>query len=387
MQTMNANVPQPESRLVWADVIRMVAMMAVVCCHATDPFNFYQGPEPSNISSIRFWGAAYGAILRPCVPLFVMLTGALLLPIKEDAVRFCRRHISRVLWPFLFWSVLYCLFPWFTGIVGLAPEVVCDFFPYAGEQALHQSLAASASSVARIPLNFSSVDSHMWYVYLVIGLYLYLPVFSTWVEHASRRLQRAYLLLWGITLFVPFYREYVGPYLWGSCSWNEFYMLSSFAGFNGYLLLGHYLRHSEWSRVKTFGIGLPMFLVGLAVAFFGFRHVTSLPHYTDEQLELYFYYCSPQVALMSVAVFMMVRRVHVVSPRIRSLLVSLTRCGFGVYMVHYFFVGPCVLLVRALSIPLCLQIPVAALLAFVTSWGLVAVIRCWAGRHARLVVG
>lgn len=384
---MNTNLNPPRQRLVWADVVRLVAMFAVVCCHCTDPFNAFQGPAPSNIADIRFWGALYGAILRPCVPLFVMLTGALLLPLKEETVSFCRRHISRVLWPFLLWSVAYSLFPWLTGVLGCRPEVILDFFPYADKEVLTQSFSVSANYIAQIPLNFSALACHMWYVYLIIGLYLYLPIFSAWVERASRRLQRAYLVLWGITLFVPFYREYVDPYLWGACSWNEFHMLSSFAGFNGYLLLGHYLRHSNWSRLKTFGLGIPMFVVGFAIAFFGFRHITSLDSYTEEQYELFFYYLSPQVVLMSVAAFMMMRSVKVESDWIKKMLANLTRCGFGVYMVHYFLIGPSVLLVRALSVPLCVQIPVAAVLAFAVTWGLVNVLRKLTGKSARYIVG
>lgn len=65
--------------VVWLDVVRLVAMFTIVCCHSADPFNFYPGEPPANIDEIKFWGAAYGAFLRPCVPLFVMITGALLL--------------------------------------------------------------------------------------------------------------------------------------------------------------------------------------------------------------------------------------------------------------------------------------------------------------------
>ena len=68
-----------DKRIVWLDVVRLVAMFTVVCCHCTDPFNFYPGTSP-DIGEIKFWGTAYGALLRPCVPLFVMITGALLLP-------------------------------------------------------------------------------------------------------------------------------------------------------------------------------------------------------------------------------------------------------------------------------------------------------------------
>lgn len=64
------------------NVVRLVAMFTVVCCHSADPFNFYPGEPPANIAEIKWWGAVYGSLLRPCVPLFVMITGALLLPVK-----------------------------------------------------------------------------------------------------------------------------------------------------------------------------------------------------------------------------------------------------------------------------------------------------------------
>ena len=280
-----------KKQIVWLDVVRLLAMFTVVCCHSTDPFNFYPGEPPANISEIKFWGAAYGSVLRPCVPLFVMITGALLLPVKGDTGAFYRKRISRVFWPFLIWSVIYNLFPWITGLLGCRPELILDFFPYSGEEAARQSLSVSMDYISRIPLNFSLLDVHMWYIYLLIGMYLYMPVFSAWVEKASEKAKLWFLAAWGVTLFVPYYREFVNPYLWGSCSWNEFYMLYNFAGFNGYLLLGHYLRHHDFSLARTLGWGIPSFVIGFLITFLGFRHITSLPEYTEEQLEMFFYYC------------------------------------------------------------------------------------------------
>lgn len=151
--------------VVWLDVVRLVAMFTIVCCHSADPFNFYPGEPPANIDEIKFWGAAYGAFLRPCVPLFVMITGALLLPVRGEISAFYKKRISRVFWPFLIWSVIYNLFPWFTGLLGLNPEIILDFFPYSGEEAARQSLNVSLGYIAEMPLNFSLLDVHMWYIY------------------------------------------------------------------------------------------------------------------------------------------------------------------------------------------------------------------------------
>ena len=376
---------QKNQHIVWLDVVRFIAMFTVVCCHCTDPFNFYPGTAP-NIGEIKLWGAIYGSVLRPCVPLFVMITGALLLPVRGDASTFYKKRIPRVFYPFLIWSVLYNLFPWITGLLGLNPQIILDFFPYAGEEVMQQSFSVSLEYILMIPFNFSILAVHMWYIYLLIGLYLYLPVFSAWVEKASERAKLMFLLAWGVTLLLPYYYQFVSNYLWGTCSWNSFGMLYAFAGFNGYLLLGHYLKNLEWSLKKTLAIGIPMFAAGYAVTFLGFRHITALPEYTDEMLELFFTYCSLNVVMMTIPVFMLAKKVKVNSERMKKALANLTVCGFGIYMIHYFFTGPSVVLMRAIDMPFGLQIPVAAILAFAVSWGLVWLIYR-AGKVAKYIVG
>lgn len=376
---------QKNQHIVWLDVVRFIAMFTVVCCHCTDPFNFYPGTAP-NIGEIKLWGAIYGSVLRPCVPLFVMITGALLLPVRGDASTFYKKRIPRVFYPFLIWSVLYNLFPWITGLLGLNPQIILDFFPYAGEEVMQQSFSVSLEYILMIPFNFSILAVHMWYIYLLIGLYLYLPVFSAWVEKASERAKLMFLLAWGVTLLLPYYYQFVSNYLWGTCSWNSFGMLYAFAGFNGYLLLGHYLKNLEWSLKKTLAIGIPMFAAGYAVTFLGFRHITALPEYTDEMLELFFTYCSLNVVMMTIPVFMLAKKVKVNSERMKKALANLTVCGFGIYMIHYFFTGPSVVLMRAIDMPIGLQIPVAAILAFAVSWGLVWLIYR-AGKVAKYIVG
>ena len=372
--------------IVWLDVVRFVAMFTVVCCHCTDPFNFYPGTAP-NIDEIKLWGAIYGALLRPCVPLFVMITGALLLPVRGEVSVFYKKRIPRVLWPFLIWSVIYNLFPWITGLLGIKPEIILDFFPYSGEEVMRQSLSISLDYIAQIPFNFSIVDVHMWYIYLLIGLYLYLPVFSAWVEKASDKAKLWFLGAWAVTLLLPYYNQFVAQYLWGTCSWNAFGMFYYFAGFNGYLLLGHYLRNLDWSLGKILAIGLPMFVIGYAVTFFGFRYITALPEYSDEMLELFFTYCSLNVVMMTIPVFMLCKKVNFRSEGIKKALANLTLCGFGIYMIHYFFIGPSVLLVRTLVVPLGIQIPVASVMAFGVSWLIVWAVYRVLGKKAKWIMG
>ena len=110
-------------------------------------------------------------------------------------------------------------------------------------------------------------------------------------------------------------------------------------------------------------------------------------NFTDEMLELFFTYCSLNVVMMTIPVFMWAKRVNIRSERMIKALSNLTLCGFGVYMIHYFFTGPSVVLMRAAGVPLCLQIPVAAVVAFGVSWFLVAMAyRCF-GKKTKWVMG
>ncbi len=73
---------------------------------------------------------------------------------------------------------------------------------------------------------------------------------------------------WGVTTPLPYYCGPVEPYVWGACGWNSFGMLYYFAGFNGYLLLGHWLRSRRWGLGTALGLGVPMFAAGYCVTYF-----------------------------------------------------------------------------------------------------------------------
>jgi surface polysaccharide O-acyltransferase-like enzyme len=372
--------------MVWLDVVRFVAMFTLVSCHCANPFNW--APETSPvIADIRFWGAIWGGILRHSVPLFVMITGALLLPVRGDAGVFYKKRIGRVLFPFLAWSVIYCLFPWIVGLFGGGEQLILAFFPYAGEDFLEQTLDVGLKHIALIPFNFSTIGIHMWYIYLLIGLYLYMPVFSCWVEKASESAKRWFLVAWGVTTILPYYHFFADKYLWGSCSWNSFGMLYYFAGFNGYLLLGHYLRDRSWSAKKVLWLGLPMLAAGYCITYIGYTHMTGIPGHTEQMAELFWTTNSLNVVLMTVPIFMACKVIRISSPRVREALANLTLCGFGIYMIHYFFIGPAVLATRALGVPLGLQIPLAAIAAFGVSWICVAVAYRVFGKKTRWVLG
>ena len=379
-----------KDRLVWCDALRLLAFFMLLCCHAADPFYAaaaYANSGASVDAELMQWGFRWGSLVRPCVPLFVMLTGVLSLPVSGSMESFYKKRIPRVLFPFLIWSVIYYLTPWMTGVLGMNSSVVYKLFSWAESDS--QSLTDGLTLVSRIPYAFSFIACHMWYIYMLIGLYLYLPIFSAWVEKATKRQKEIFLIVWALSTMLPYFNEYVSRYAFGTCEWNSFGLFYYFAGFSGYMLLGHYIQHYiHWSWNKTIAVALPLLIGGFLITYCGYSYIMELPDKTPEQVELFWTYNTPNVAMMTLACFLLVYRIRIkAESRLAAWLSNLTTCGFGIYMIHYFFVCVGYDAGAWLHIPAPLRIPFSAIIILACSWSLVALGKKALGKHSKYLLG
>jgi len=376
-----ASIEKDNKRIIWLDFVKFIAISMMIAVHCTDNVT----PTERSEAWYNLWGSFYGSFMRPAIPLFVMVTGALLLPVKENISTFYTKRLTRLVIPFIVWSVLYNLFPWITGLLGLSPTIINDFFAWAEPD---QSFSGALHNILMIPFNFSMLAVQMWYVYLLIGLYLYMPFFSAWVKQASVKEQKIFLTLWFISLFIPYLREYLTKDLWGTCSWNEFGLLYYFAGFNGYLLLGYYIKNNDinfsWGKLAV--IGIPSFIIGYCITFLGFKSITAIPGQPAELVELFFTYCSPNVLLMTLPIFLVIKKNHLKSVTIRRFAINISTCTLGIWMSHYLFLGPCYMLVEFLPLHTMLKMIVCTILLLSITWGFVYVIRK-SGKIGKWIMG
>lgn len=99
---MNANqsLNSLGSHIAWVDFLRILACFLVVLAHCCDPFvGSFDGSF--NFKSAVFWGS----LVRPCVPLFAMISGVLLFPVTLEMGAFYSRRLKRVLVPLIVWSL------------------------------------------------------------------------------------------------------------------------------------------------------------------------------------------------------------------------------------------------------------------------------------------
>ena len=316
-----------QSRNHGLDLLRVLACYMVLQVHAGE---FYYIADGGLVAAggEPVWACWLNSLCRTAVPLFVMLSGFFLLPVRERTRDFFARRFVRVVVPFLVWCVLYAIYQFLTG---------------------RTDAAGALLGVCRIPVNFGVEIGHLWFVYMLLGLYLFAPVVSPWIETASRRAMEGYLALWAFTLCIP-YVHLVFPELLGECFWNDTPMLYYFSGFLGYMVLAAYLRryHAAPRAWHKWGVAL------LVVAGISRRHGFSTHGWPG-------------------------------AGRFAGVVTDISRLSYGIYLIHImllnFFHG----WLDPLIVSAGIKIPVLALCTFVSSYAVVKLISLLPG--SKYVVG
>lgn len=352
-----------QKNIAWVDLLRVVACFLVVLAHCCDHFVARFDSNPTEFLSGAFWGS----MLRPCVPLFVMISGVLLIPVKMDMGTFYRKRLTRVVAPLFVWSVitpiLYHLYM-NSGIATTSPCISME----------NHTWEASLNKILAFPLNFNYDTTPLWYLYMLVGIYLIIPIISSWLTQASKKDIKTFLGIWLFTTLLPLIQMlapaigYKGNYgnmgILGVCDWNPYGMFYYFSGFLGYVVLAYYMVRfqSNWTWNKTLSIAIPLWLTGFAITYFGFVLTQKYFPGSYPQLEIIWYFSGINVLMMTYSVFLVMQKVSIKSSPLLRTLSALT---FGVYLTHFLVVQIVYDFVYTnIEIPAILQIPLIAVITF-----------------------
>lgn len=320
-------------REIWLDFLRVTACFMVMVIHSTEPF--YLGGEGGQIltATDAFWVAIFEGLCRCCVPLFLIASSYLQFPLHYSAGEFFRRRAVRILIPMLLWTVVYAL---------VWGEPIDNF--------------------KGLLLNFNYAAGHLWFVYMLVGVYLIMPLLSPWAEKVSSWELEVYLGIWLVTTLFPFVREAAGGVapliqaadglpaqalfpLWGEASWNAYGTFYYVSGFIGYLLVGLYLkkflvqsRWLRWTGWSLFLMGFVAIVRGLLNRFSATGEVFPLTGDLAVAVawETPITFCSLPVVLTSVGLMLvfMQGRQNGESPFYRHIILPLSQAGYGMYLIH-----------------------------------------------------
>jgi surface polysaccharide O-acyltransferase-like enzyme len=287
------------------DLIRTVAIVLIILLHAAG----FPPDIPTEITPpvMQGWIASdvYSAIGHMGVPLFIILSGCLLLdPAKADEPlgTFFKKRFNRIGLPFIFWSVFYFL--WSSQVHGT---------PLSFDSAVEAAM--------------SGAYVHLWFLYLLVGLYLVTPLLRVLVKYLDWQRFKYLVALWFVgTVTVPLIN------VLGGFSFNP--VVFVFTGWMGYYLLGVFLQKIHLQKrilafAATLGIVGAVLCAYLATAFIG-EVVTPFFH---ESLSFNLIIASVAVYLLLISVPR--GRIESRSGKLKAALHWFGQNTLPIYLMHY----------------------------------------------------
>ena len=274
----------------WIDLLKSLAAFAVIILHISIPV-------VNDLASKENWltGNFYESLTRFCVPIFVMVSGVLLLGKKMEISMFLRKRFLRLIFPFAFWSVIY-----------LALKI-------------NYNLSLSEILSFSIKLLKEGTEFHLWYVYMIVGLYLIIPILNKWILNSTKKELIYFLSIWIFVILLDL------PLI------NKLFTridLRYFTGYLGYLVLGYFLCHFVNLKKK---FGLLLFIFGFLITFFATYFLSKNSLKIDGK---YYNYLSINVVISSIGIFMIFKDYVVKNSIIVQSISLISKYSYGIYLSH-----------------------------------------------------
>ncbi len=291
------------ARIDYLSEIRAISCIAIVVFHAY----LLMAGDASSFSWVTASLAVRKALMW-AVPCFVMVTGALLLnPDHTVTVRkIWTKYIPRVLGALLLWSLVGLIFDAATGVT---------VYKSAGEAAIgYLKIIFTGSGWAP-----------MWYLYLIIGLYILLPVYRAAAKGLGKAEMNYLLLMYVIFLSViPTIQTVSGQQI-------GFYICVSTA-YPLYLFLGHALVSGK-TRISGWAGAVMLIASTLIVAWMAYFAVIRQLQTPTQLLNDYGFI----LHVLQAAGFFALAMAWTLPGWLKRMLLVIDRRSFGIYLIHFFW--------------------------------------------------
>ena len=290
-----------KSEFFWIDVLRALATICVVMLHISASLLY-----DFNIDSMGHWwvGNIYDGSVRFSVPIFFMISGALLLSKDYALSDFMKKRFIRLIPPFLFWSLVYIAYTLLYMFYRGDTFTINDILNFIGTSFLEGS------------------QFHLWFVYMIIGLYLLVPMVRKWIRTASPGSILIALFIW--LVFVIFnYGELI--------SYKPTLDFRYYLGYLGYMILGYFLLKNNNKLINNKWVAVSLIFIGNALTIVG-TYFISLK--SGSFISNLYSYLTVNVILSAAGVFLFFKNFTITNDRLRLVISFISRNSYGIYLVH-----------------------------------------------------
>jgi surface polysaccharide O-acyltransferase-like enzyme len=291
------------TKSIYIDQMRVVATISVVILHVSSDGLYYYD---ASFGSAWFAANIIDSLVRFSVPLFVMISGVLLFPKQIGFYTFIQKRLRRILLPFVLWWSIYLIMNVLfviknSGVAGLN-------FHFLYEQLVEGS------------------SYHLWYVYMIIGVYLMLPITSKALINKSTAQLSSILMIWvGLLLLLTYIPELA--------SFTMPFLLLKLAGYWGYAILGYvlYYRISKLNSSYQLLLGKVAFVLG-SISTFLFTYYFSRQQQAFDST--HYHYLTLNVCMQAIGAFLWLKNYTINWGVLEPYKKHISIESYGIYLSH-----------------------------------------------------
>ena len=287
------------------DLLKVMAIIGVIIIH-TCPAGYNYPIGSFNWLSTLFWGV----LMRSCVPVFLMCSGALFLEPRTELTlkKLYLKNLLRILVSMFFWAMAY-------KVYHLVQE---------------GNFTAALLYRGFLDVLLFRQEFHLYYLHIIILVYIFVPIMRIITQNADKAQLQYLLLVWAVFGIVyPTVRPF-WPFRLLSGIPEHWLMNMTYASI-GYGVLGHYLKRYPNESARLYVL---MFAAGFAFVFAGTWFLSFRRGYLYEGF-LEGMTIGP--ALMAAGVFGFCEsRFKASNPKLARTVMYLSQASFCVYLVHAF---------------------------------------------------
>jgi surface polysaccharide O-acyltransferase-like enzyme len=172
-----------------------------------------------------------------------------------------------------------------------------------------------------------------WYVYAIMGLYLFIPILNKWIRNSTDKEILYFLSIWLITLILryQYFKQKISPEL----------IPLYFSGYIGYLVLGYYLYKTNVNKIlngrlskldnKRFyaSIILVSFIITIFGTYFFSISKGAFSHIFYDNLSI-------NVLFVAIGVFLFIKSCNLTNKVFIKIINFLSKYSYGIFLIHDF---------------------------------------------------
>jgi surface polysaccharide O-acyltransferase-like enzyme len=319
-------VIEKKERIAYVDLLRIAAIFGVIIIHVSAsgwnnaPVGYYNWV----IISLYYY------LTRWTVPAFIMISGIFhLAPSSPNSViektefkyeiKIIFNKVFHFIGIIIFWGIFYNLVYHVRKIIVFRMEVLT----------LHNILKIFDKII------FGPAWYHLWYLYMLIGLYLLTPIIRCFIGNSKQGLIKYYLVLF---FFIGTCLPLCNIIFQNISIFHDreiYFHISELSGYAGYYIAGYYFANYEIEKkTKTW-----IYIFAILSMIFTIIGTTIISIYRNQVTTWLLGYILPNTMFMTIAIFLLFKDIFSnINLKYKKKIVNLSKNAFGIYLVHVFFI-------------------------------------------------